>query len=192
MNLSPFHHVSQKQKTSTTEEDEDTEARLRPVKGPSRSATIKKIFRPIPERNGTGNATITSIKLDGLIRKHTLPLGEGEEEEKVLYRYAYVYENQRGWARFGTLKFSSRALKLFFHYRDPAAFTKYETFEEEGGKGKTVQIDLPYVSLRDVQLPSPKWAWQGEEWLIDMASDGVVRNVLLTTHKLITPFSDII
>jgi len=165
MNLSPklpFHHVSRK---PTADADEDME-------GPSRSTTVNKIFRPIPERNGTGNATITSIKLDGLIRKHTLSHGGGGEE-KVLYRYSYVYENQRGWARFGTLKFSSRALKLFFHYRDPAAFTKYETFEEQGGK--TVQINLPYSSLRDVQLPSPEWSWQGAEWLVDMANDGVVR-----------------
>jgi hypothetical protein len=185
--ISPF--SKKKGNTTTEEEDEEPEPRL----GPRRSTTINKIFRPIPERNRTGNTTVASIKLDGLIRKHTLPLGE-EREEKVLYRYAYVYENQRGWARFGTLKFSSRALKLFFHYRDPAALTKYETFEEEGTR-KKMQINLPYASLRDVQLPSPEWAWQGGEWLIDMAGDGVVRiNVLLFNdeHILNHSYSDII
>lgn len=131
---------------------------------------MNRLIRPAHTRNETGSATIASIKLDGLIRKGTIA---GEKEEKILYKYAYVYENQRGFARFRTLKFSSRALKIFFHYRDPAAFTKYE--EEEG---KVEEIDLPYASLVDVQLPSPEWAWHGAEWLIDMAGDGMVSHLL--------------
>lgn len=73
------------------------------------------------------------------------------------------------WARLGYQTFSSRALNLFFHYNDPAPFTKYE----QGGDGLE-QVDLPYNTLDDIQLPSADWTWHGPEWLIDMAGDGMV------------------
>ncbi|KIM20886.1 hypothetical protein M408DRAFT_30021 [Serendipita vermifera MAFF 305830] len=104
-----------------------------------------------------------SVKLEALIQvEHDLSM------QKVLYRYAEVYENQRGWARLGYQTFSSRALNLFFHYKDPAPFTKYERTENG-----VQQVDLPYTSLNDVQLPSAEWTWHGPEWLVDMAGDGV-------------------
>ncbi|KAG8841097.1 hypothetical protein FRC20_005250, partial [Serendipita sp. 405] len=113
------------------------------------------------------NMTSGSIKLEGLAEAS--PAGVSlKTPQKALYRYADVYENQRGWARMGMLKFSSRALNIFFHYKDPAPFTKFE--QTENG---LEEVDLPYNSLDDVQLPSADWCWHGSEWLIDMAGDGM-------------------
>ncbi|CAG7852404.1 SubName: Full=Uncharacterized protein {ECO:0000313/EMBL:CCA75658.1} [Serendipita indica DSM 11827] len=109
-----------------------------------------------------------SVELDGLTRVNTRLAMQKLGGQKALYRYMDVYENQRGWARLGSFKFSSRALKIFFHYNDPAPFTKFELTENG-----LEEVDLPYNSLSEVQLPSADWSWHSPEWMIDMAGDGI-------------------
>ncbi|CAG8618593.1 5052_t:CDS:10 [Acaulospora colombiana] len=150
--VSPFSPASSKTNNSRGVDSTDGGG----AEGSDENAGLTRPARVVPRRTLTdGSVKLERITSDS--SDQTSP--KGEKLPKAVYRYVDIYENQRG------------ALNLFFHVDDPAPFTKYE--RDDKGTNQLVQVNLPYTSLADVQLPSADWAWQGPEWLIDMAGDGM-------------------
>jgi len=79
------------------------------------------------------------------------------------YKWAVIYENQRGITIFSTPYYSRFGLLP----RDPPPFTIPEA---EGRRDKQ-----PKVSLRDYPLPDGSWEWVSTSWMVDMRSDGQVQ-----------------
>jgi len=78
------------------------------------------------------------------------------------YKWAVIYENQRGLTIFSTPYYSRFGL----FPRDPPPFTIPEV---EGRRDKQ-----PKVSLHNYPLPDGSWDWVSTSWMVDMHSDGQV------------------
>lgn len=94
-----------------------------------------------------------------------------------IYRWAVVYENQRGVTLLSTPYYSR--LGLLPH--DPPPFTVPEA---DGRRDRQ-----PQVSLHDYPLPDGTWRWVSTSWMVDMRSEGEVHydgfeyNWLFRRHK---------
>lgn len=80
-------------------------------------------------------------------------------EEQDTYRWAVLYENQRGLTIFSSPYYSS----LFLLPTDPFPFTI--------PKASTKRSQQPNVSLSNYPLPDATWHWVSKAWLIDMRTD---------------------
>jgi len=81
----------------------------------------------------------------------------------TLYRWAYVYENQRGTTLFRTFRFSSNALFSF----DPPPFSMLQPFSSNEWEKQ------PLLALDEYPLPDGSWCWLSAEWMIDMRDGNV-------------------
>jgi len=79
-----------------------------------------------------------------------------------IYKWAVIYENQRGITIFSTPYYSR--LGLLPH--DPPPFTVPEA---DGRRDRQ-----PHVSLHHYPLPDGTWRWVSTSWMIDMRSEGEV------------------
>ncbi|KAF9785853.1 hypothetical protein BJ322DRAFT_1020043 [Thelephora terrestris] len=120
----------------------------------------------------------TQIELQGF----STPL---EDDSKDVYRWAVVYENQRGVTVFSVPYYSHLSLLPW----DPPAFTLPDTYEVSHGKFYLSKSHRPAVSLSSYPLPNGDWKWVSKSWMIDMRSDGQVQydgfeyNWFFRTHK---------
>lgn len=80
-------------------------------------------------------------------------------EEQDIYRWAVLYENQRGLTIFSLPYYSSLSLLP----TDPLPFT----IPNAGTK----RSQQPNVSLNNYPLPDATWRWVSKAWMIDMRSD---------------------
>ncbi|KIM85209.1 hypothetical protein PILCRDRAFT_817208 [Piloderma croceum F 1598] len=80
-------------------------------------------------------------------------------ENKDVYKWAILYENQRGFTMFSTPYYSS--LSLLPH--DPLPFTIPSTSSKRSQQ--------PEVSLTEYPLPDGTWRWISKSWMIDMRTD---------------------
>ncbi|KAI0756982.1 hypothetical protein C8Q80DRAFT_1131442 [Daedaleopsis nitida] len=87
-----------------------------------------------------------------------------EDYDKDVYRWAILYENQRGATMFSTPYYSPLTLLPL----DPPPFT----IPSEGCSPRRNQ---PTVSLEDYPLPDGSWKWVSRAWMIDMHGDGQVQ-----------------
>ncbi|OJT15833.1 Meiotically up-regulated gene 65 protein [Trametes pubescens] len=87
-----------------------------------------------------------------------------EDYDKDVYRWAVLYENQRGAMVFSTAYYSALTLLPL----DPPPFT-IPTAIRSPRKGQ------PTVSLEDYPLPDGLWKWVSRAWMIDMRGDGQVQ-----------------
>ncbi|KAJ3552271.1 hypothetical protein NM688_g4237 [Phlebia brevispora] len=83
-----------------------------------------------------------------------------EDYSKDVYRWAIMYENQRGITLFSTPYYSFQSLLP----TDPPAFTVPST--------KSVPQGQPTVSLDTYQLPDGTWRWVSRAWMVDMRGEG--------------------
>ena len=98
-----------------------------------------------------------------------------------VYRWAVVYENQRGCALASFVSDKSCSLRSFFrvtifstpyysrlglHPNDPPPFTVPEA---DGRRDRQ-----PQVSLHEYPLPDGTWRWVSTSWMVDMRSEGEV------------------
>ncbi|KZP31343.1 hypothetical protein FIBSPDRAFT_849833 [Athelia psychrophila] len=83
----------------------------------------------------------------------------GFREDKDTYRWATIYENQRGFTMWSTPYYS----KLSLLPTDPLPFTV-----PSASSRRAVQ---PQVSLTEYPLPDGTWRWVSHRWMIDMRSD---------------------
>ncbi|PVF95793.1 hypothetical protein CPB86DRAFT_816929, partial [Serendipita vermifera] len=139
--VSPFSPASSKTNNSREGDNTDGEG----AEGSDENAGLTRPARVVPRRTLTDG----SVKLERITSDVSDTSPVKERLPKAVYRYVDIYENQRGWARFGSFRFSSRALNLFFHVDDPAPFTKYEHITNDKGTNQLVQVNLPYTSLAD-------------------------------------------
>lgn len=129
----------------------------------------------LPLRNSDGNAeasalltrptmrTLASAEVTPAINDITLDdaLLPSEDNSKDVYRWAIVYENQRGVTVFSVPYFSSASLLPI----DPPPFTLPTTKPMS-------RTEQPPLTLRTFPLPSGAWKWVSSQWMIDMRSDG--------------------
>ncbi|CDO71571.1 hypothetical protein BN946_scf184911.g41 [Trametes cinnabarina] len=87
-----------------------------------------------------------------------------KEYDKDVYRWAILYENQRGAMVFSTPYYSALTLLPL----DPPPFT-VPTAEPSPRKKQ------PTVTLEDYPLPDGSWKWVSRAWMIDMRGDGQVQ-----------------
>ncbi|KAI0361611.1 hypothetical protein OH77DRAFT_1469432 [Trametes cingulata] len=87
-----------------------------------------------------------------------------ENYDRDVYRWAILYENQRGAMVFSTPYYSALTLLPL----DPPAFT-IPTADPSPRKKQ------PTVSLEDFPLPDGSWKWVSRAWMIDMRGDGQVQ-----------------
>ncbi|KAG8929663.1 hypothetical protein FRC02_005252 [Tulasnella sp. 418] len=98
------------------------------------------------------------------------------EENKDLYRWAILYENQRGFTDIWSIPhYSSRTLLP----NDPPPFTVPLPPSKRRGhasKEESKEAMKTPCSLRDYQLPDARWKWVSKHWMVDMRGDGEVSN----------------
>ncbi|RPD62932.1 hypothetical protein L226DRAFT_607651 [Lentinus tigrinus ALCF2SS1-7] len=87
-----------------------------------------------------------------------------EDYGKDVYRWAVLYENQRGAMVFSTAYYSPLTLLPL----DPPAFTIPTAI-------RSPRKNQPTVSLEDYPLPDGSWKWVSRAWMIDMRGDGQVQ-----------------
>ncbi|KAF5375222.1 hypothetical protein D9758_000278 [Tetrapyrgos nigripes] len=81
-----------------------------------------------------------------------------------IYRWAVLYENQRGMTIFSIPLYSSSALLP----ADPAPFTLPSSSSQS-------RSHLPNVSIAEYPLPDGNWHWVSNSWMIDMRYSGEVQ-----------------
>lgn len=84
-------------------------------------------------------------------------------DDKDMYRWAIVYENQRGITLFSTPYYSPLSLLP----NDPPPFTLPEVAGYSNRQ--------PQLSLSEYPLPDGTWRWVSQSWLIDMREGGEVQ-----------------
>ncbi|KAJ6604655.1 hypothetical protein DFH09DRAFT_1123408 [Mycena vulgaris] len=106
-----------------------------------------------------------------------IPSGSGSDANQDQYRWAVVYENQRGLSLFSSLYYSPLSLLP----TDPSPFTIPQAPSKRSKQ--------PDVSLAAFPLPDGAWRWLSP-WMIDMRSDsgevqhdGFEYNWMFRTHK---------
>ncbi|KAI0724562.1 hypothetical protein C8T65DRAFT_563506 [Cerioporus squamosus] len=87
-----------------------------------------------------------------------------EDYGKDVYRWAVLYENQRGATVFSTPYYSPLTLLPL----DPPPFTIPTAIRSPRKK-------QPTVSLEEYPLPDGTWKWVSKAWMIDMRGDGQVQ-----------------
>ncbi|KAI0655087.1 hypothetical protein C8Q70DRAFT_1021781 [Cubamyces menziesii] len=105
----------------------------------------------IPELVNISDSTTCAAELD-------------EDYDKDVYRWAVLYENQRGAMVFSTPYYSALTLLPL----DPPPFT-IPTADRSPRKNQ------PTVTLEDYPLPDGSWKWVSRAWMIDMRGDGQVQ-----------------
>ncbi|TDL28439.1 hypothetical protein BD410DRAFT_780942 [Rickenella mellea] len=92
------------------------------------------------------------------------------------YRWAILYENQRGITMFSMPHYSRQSLLPI----DPPPFTipmtPPSTSDANRTKRTNSKAEQPSVSLEDYPLPDGKWRWLSKTWMIDMQGDGAVQH----------------
>ncbi|KAJ7492614.1 hypothetical protein FB451DRAFT_1219036 [Mycena latifolia] len=138
------------------------------------------LFRPTrPRLPSPPNVSVAALPLAGpdpFIRLDPSDRPDCSEDQDQ-YRWAVVYENQRGLKIFSTLYYSPLSLLP----TDPAPFTIPHPSSKDSKQ--------PDVSLAVYPLPDGAWRWLSP-WMIDMRSDsgevqhdGFEYNWIFRTHK---------
>ena len=108
-----------------------------------------------------------------------------EEGHSDQFKWAFLYENQRGYVLvplylqrldalcsitiFSTAYYSSRSLLP----HDPPPFTVPDF--GESSPNQHPNHTPPNVTLTTYPLPDPTWRWVSKSWLVDMRGDGDVQ-----------------
>ncbi|KAI0689609.1 hypothetical protein BC835DRAFT_1282676 [Cytidiella melzeri] len=135
------HDLDQKNKkrAAATSDSADAEG------GPSRETEVTDI--PFVRLDASGGV------------RYSLDLEE--HYDKDVYRWAVLYENQRGVMLFSTPYYSRLSLLPI----DPPAFTIPSA-------SKQSRRHHPDVSLASYPLPDGDWHWVSRTWMVDMRGDG--------------------
>ncbi|KAG7450512.1 uncharacterized protein BT62DRAFT_518427 [Guyanagaster necrorhizus] len=85
--------------------------------------------------------------------------GVDADDTQTKFRWAVLYENQRGYTLFSLPFYSRRSLLP----RDPYPFTAPSTSNKRS--------EQPNYSLTQYPLPDGNWQWVSKQWMVDMQSD---------------------
>ncbi|KIO27694.1 hypothetical protein M407DRAFT_189057 [Tulasnella calospora MUT 4182] len=116
----------------------------------------------------SGTQEIEVQQNDCIIQLDT-PAPAPSEQEKTVFRWAKLYENQRGITLLGQANYGFRSLLPKI---DPTPFThdldgqSFNTPEEAEAAMSTP------ATLRDYQLPDGHWRWVSKTWMVDMDGNG--------------------
>ncbi|TCD71527.1 hypothetical protein EIP91_008908 [Steccherinum ochraceum] len=119
---------------------------------------------PSPNPNEPADGDVAPPNVEQLVRLETrvnLDPTLEEDYDKDVYRWAVLYENQRGLTFFSTPYYSPLSLLPM----DPPAFTIPSAM-------RSPRAGQPTVSLSSYPLPDGTWRWVSRSWMIDMRGDG--------------------
>ncbi|PIL31957.1 hypothetical protein GSI_06661 [Ganoderma sinense ZZ0214-1] len=114
------------------------------------------------EAEDSTSETTAALNLVNLVEN--VSVEDDENYDKDVYRWAVLYENQRGAMVFSTAYYSPLTLLPL----DPPPFT-IPTATRSPRKNQ------PTVTLEDYPLPDGSWKWVSRAWMIDMRGDGEVQ-----------------
>jgi hypothetical protein len=106
--------------------------------------------------------TTESVNLDG---SAALP----NDDTKDIYRWAIIYENQRGLTLFSTAYYSRLGLLPC----DPPAFTLLDA--NPAHHLFASKSHQPSLTLSSYPLPDGNWHWVSKSWMVDMRGDDQVQ-----------------
>ncbi|KAI0651861.1 hypothetical protein C8Q79DRAFT_935211 [Trametes meyenii] len=132
-----------------------------------RSKVHRRDAPPSPPSIGKVNGSASTAVIPDLVVISEPPnRGEALDEDynKDVYRWAVLYENQRGAMVFSTPYYSALTLLPL----DPPPFTIPTA-------ARSPRKYQPTVSLEDYPLPDGSWKWVSRAWMIDMHGDGQVQ-----------------
>ncbi|KAI0669890.1 hypothetical protein C8Q78DRAFT_1038256 [Trametes maxima] len=132
-----------------------------------RSKTHRGDVPSSPSSIGLADGSATTAVIPDLVVISDPPnRGEALDEDynKDVYRWAVLYENQRGAMVFSTPYYSALTLLPL----DPPPFTIPTA-------ARSPRKYQPTVSLEDYPLPDGSWKWVSRAWMIDMHGDGQVQ-----------------
>ncbi|KAG8881504.1 hypothetical protein FRB98_004287 [Tulasnella sp. 332] len=150
-------------------EEADADALLQSA-GAGPSSNPDDIYGPhIVDGEPVGEQSSPELRLtsDGTAQIAIEESVHDRRQTKDLYRWAVMYENQRGFTLFSTPHYGSRSL----FPSDPPPFTVPSS--QINAKDTSTFTKSP-CSLRDYQLPDARWQWLSKNWMVDMRGDGEV------------------
>ncbi|KAG8916530.1 hypothetical protein FRC00_014722, partial [Tulasnella sp. 408] len=105
---------------------------------------------------------------DGIIQLDT-PAPVSSKHDKTVFRWAKLYENQRGITLFGQTNYGSRSLLPKI---DPTPFTHDLDGQAFENPDEAEAAMATPATLRDFQLPDGNWRWVSKTWMVDMDGNG--------------------
>ncbi|KAH8100722.1 hypothetical protein BXZ70DRAFT_1008210 [Cristinia sonorae] len=140
-------------------------SRRRPQKSRDSNLSAASVPSPVGERDAAGSPELPAGTMDDLVHLQNRLLSEEapleEDYSKDVYRWAVLYENQRGLTFFSTPYYSPLSLLPM----DPPPFTIPSA-------SKSPRAGQPTVSLSSYPLPDGTWRWVSRTWMVDMRGDG--------------------
>ncbi|KAM5536191.1 hypothetical protein V8D89_010090 [Ganoderma adspersum] len=127
----------------------------------SQDSSIRRSYLQAAEVASTSE-TPDVLNLVDLIE--SVSVDDDEDYDRDVYRWAVLYENQRGAMVFSTAYYSPLTLLPL----DPAPFTIPTA-------SRSPRKNQPTVTLEDYPLPDGSWKWVSRAWMIDMRGDGEVQ-----------------
>ncbi|KAK0506233.1 hypothetical protein EDD18DRAFT_1455582 [Armillaria luteobubalina] len=101
----------------------------------------------------------SAVEHDNQLEIGLPPFGVDAHDGQTEFRWAVLYENQRGYTLFSLPFFSRRSLLP----RDPYPFTV--------PCASNKRSEQPNYSLTQYPLPDGNWEWVSKSWMVDMQSD---------------------
>ncbi|KAI1797888.1 hypothetical protein LXA43DRAFT_982497 [Ganoderma leucocontextum] len=126
----------------------------------SQDSSIRRTY--IQETEESTSEPLDTLNLVDLAENISTEDEENYDED--VYRWAVLYENQRGAMVFSTAYYSPLTLLPL----DPPPFTVPTA-------ARSPRKDQPTVTLEDYPLPDGSWKWVSRAWMIDMRRDGEVQ-----------------
>ncbi|KAI0033178.1 hypothetical protein K488DRAFT_85181 [Vararia minispora EC-137] len=149
----------------------DTDPQI--LQAAERRAVSKKSFSPFKRVKQGSLSGSNHPPAPAFISRHVsqaepdlvVDIGDSLDElplDRDVYRWAVLYENQRGLTILSTQLYSSLSLLP----TDPPPFTIPE--------GACLDKSQPELSFSEYPLPDGSWEWVSSAWMIDMRDDGEV------------------
>ncbi|KII94380.1 hypothetical protein PLICRDRAFT_88608 [Plicaturopsis crispa FD-325 SS-3] len=134
----------------------------------ARARSHAKLRSPEPQMREMGEAPdgqpplSRSVVATNFINLDGSAIGSDEDlQSKDVYRWAMLYENQRGITLFSTRYYSALSLLP----SDPSPFTLPSAVP-------TSRATQPELSFDEYPLPDGNWRWVSRAWMIDVRTDG--------------------
>ncbi|KAK0465021.1 uncharacterized protein EV420DRAFT_1512446, partial [Desarmillaria tabescens] len=138
-------HVFSSHKLRSREQAEGHEEQTDEQQG-SRVDELEEVTSPAVEHDAELEIGLPAVGIDA-------------ENSQTEFRWAVLYENQRGYTFFSLPFYSRRSLLP----RDPYPFTVPSASNK--------RTDQPNYSLTQYPLPDGNWEWVSKTWMVDMQSD---------------------
>ncbi|KAG9001714.1 hypothetical protein FRB90_011546 [Tulasnella sp. 427] len=109
------------------------------------------------------------VREDDRVIQLDTPAPPSAKQDKTVFRWAKLYENQRGITLLGQANYGSRSLLPKI---DPTPFT-HDLIGQSFASPEDAEAAMATpATLRDYQLPDGNWRWVSKTWMVDMDGNG--------------------